>query len=141
MRLTKTQFLDSVELEIERIKKFATKEERRRLNIEDFNPRSGGYCIYGLLTGYCRNPRAIELIKECCTFVMYNKTSKWPKTFTAMRDGVTRKEETLKSNKEALNNTGYFSMLELYIVLNEGKQVNEDILAYLKGDSKTLNIT
>lgn len=49
------------------LKKYATPEELRRLNIENLNPLSVYECIYGQMTGSCNSKRALELIQKCCS--------------------------------------------------------------------------
>jgi hypothetical protein len=63
---TKKQFLADVTAEVKAIKKMATSKEIERLDFETFNPKLPRFCIYGQLTGYCRNKRANKLIKSCC---------------------------------------------------------------------------
>jgi hypothetical protein len=53
--------------ELTNIKAHATPEEWNRLvnNLDFMDAKSFSLCVYGLLTGNCFNPRAVELIKKC----------------------------------------------------------------------------
>lgn len=42
-----------------------TKEEKDRLNYKQLDGSSQENCVYGMLTGYCSTPRAIELFSIC----------------------------------------------------------------------------
>jgi hypothetical protein len=47
------------------IRKYATKEEMKRLNFARLCPTNQNLCVYGHLTGDCHNIRAIELLDKC----------------------------------------------------------------------------
>jgi hypothetical protein len=51
--------------EITNIKKHATKEQKKRLDLADFYPNSPKDCIYGQMTGNCNSAAALRLIRLC----------------------------------------------------------------------------
>lgn len=55
------QDLKRVILEAKKLRKFATAEERARLDVVLLYAASAHHCIYGQLTGYCYSDRAKEL--------------------------------------------------------------------------------
>lgn len=131
MRYTKKQFLDDVSKEAKKLKKLATPEEKDNLNFSRFNPNGRSNCIYGQMTGDCRNNRAIELIGKCC--IRYVKNP-WQleeiNNFTGLKKNINgTKNETPRS-------LTYFSLIEAYIFMNLAKR--ENLIAYLKGERKDL---
>lgn len=55
--------------EIENIKKFATEEEKNKLDIAVFDSTDRDRCIYGLMADGCRSDRAMALIQLCVNHV------------------------------------------------------------------------
>ena len=51
--------------EIENIRKYATKEEKGKLDAETFDGSMENTCVYGQMTGSCSSDRAKELIAKC----------------------------------------------------------------------------
>ena len=113
--------------EIEGIKKYATQQERDKLDIKFFNPKYKDACIYGLMTGNCYNDRAVELIKLCAQY-------------SYAVNNIGEEYKLLK----VMPRTGFFyygnfsprySLLELYIYKAQIETV-ERLMAYLKGESE-----
>lgn len=139
-KITKKQWLTEVKQEIDNIKKFATQEEITNLDIEDFDPNYYSRCVYGQMSGHCRNDRGIELIKSCC--IRYTK----PRDINSFESRIS---ETFEKSKEQINGTEvegigrgndivYFSALEHYILLKGSN--NKGVIKYLKGEQKTLKL-
>jgi hypothetical protein len=135
--ITKQQFLKDVAHEVRMLKKHATEDEIAKLNIDDLNPRKEKNCIYGLATGHCRSPRAIELIRRCCQRILHTDGQMdtiYKKTFADVKGYINGSNPNLISP----NNYKYLSSIEGYIVLKNAK--NENIIKYLKGETKTLTL-
>jgi hypothetical protein len=113
--------------EIENLKIYATYEEIGKLDFETFNPVHTKNCIYGQMTGDCFSPRAVELLDLCATPFSH---------FTSTWDSTEATEFRENRNPNKLGNV--FSTLEYYI--DNYSETNEQIIAYLKGDSKTIEL-
>ncbi len=142
MKITKKQFLADVMHEIDALKANADENEINKLNFENFDPISPSHCIYGQMTGNCCSPRAKELMDKCCIREL---------DLTKI-DGDINERDFIEV-KEMVNgaysgrtwrNDGngrsyyYLSSLEGYIQLGHSK--NKGIIAYLKGERKTLSL-
>ena len=135
MKYTKKQFFVDVAKEVESLKKNATKEEIERLNITTLMPSKKDSCIYGQMTGDCTTARAIELIGMSCQ--RYINTSSASKIRNNGIDFIQGNiNGTSIPRRRSGFDVGWFSTLEAYIVLPEAK--NKNIIAYLKGEKKTL---
>ena len=66
----KKQFLADVMHEINMLKLHTTKTEKNKLDFNTFDPEKPTRCIYGQITGDCRNRRSKELIDICCIRVI-----------------------------------------------------------------------
>jgi hypothetical protein len=47
------------------LRKYATQEEKYRLNADIIDPIHTNHCLYGQMTYNCESPRALELLKLC----------------------------------------------------------------------------
>lgn len=132
--MEKATFIEYVIAEIKAIRKYATKQEKSRLSIEDLNPLNPNTCIYGLMTNNCRSARAVILIRKCCKRVFGNHafmTSNLEKDNAQNITGASCeviKEERLE----------YLSSLEHYICFDSAK--NKEIIDYIKGNSEILTL-
>jgi hypothetical protein len=123
MKVGTEEYFLNVENEVRNIKKFATKEEIANLNSTKVFPLSNINCIYGQMTGYCFNERAVELIRQCCetqssfTRVSMTYANEMPPRYS-MRRGL--------------------SYLEHYI-FNYEKGI-PSVVFYLKGEVSTLKL-
>lgn len=129
----KADFLKDVAKEAKNIKKHATREEIDNLSIERLYGRSPTRCIYGMLTGHCRLSRAIDLINMCCP-IFFDKY-KVPEMDNGMRSISKAKNGSKNPNPTGLS---HFSAIESYIIQPWAKNAN--LIAYLKGETKTLNL-
>lgn len=140
------EFLSLVMQEIENIKLHATPDQINRLDFSTLHPESYNDCIYGQMTGFCRSPIAAELINACTPVVL-------------SVDGIKMNE--CGGNFENLDRIKMFkvsptgaplkiipvsyasrlSMLEVYIMTDKARgAVNENIIDYIKGTTKKLNL-
>jgi hypothetical protein len=138
-KITLAQFKQDVITELKLIKKNATAEEKDKLILSDFYPDSQGSCIYGLMAGYCRSERAMELIKLCCQRFVKNDIhyhiSQCEK-FSDIKQLINGK----KVNETHLKDIDYFSSLETFILVPKNKKYFESIFAFLKGETETINL-
>lgn len=139
-KITKKQLLQDVRTEIEFLKTKLTQKERERLNFRTFNSNERGSCIYGQISGDCRNERAKDLIQECCKRVWHQYKHSRSKgitpgsTFTEVRSLLNGglKPEMIRHNLD------FISALEGYIQLKGAK--NKEIIDYLKGKTEILSL-
>ncbi len=119
--------------EANNLKKYATKEELQRLNIELLVPKFQTACIYGQMTGDCYSPRASELIHKCAVpvaaqpsvFYLYpvrNWVRRWWRGITGYDRG----------------NYRLFTAIEAYITAPGAK--NHNLIKYLRGETQVLKI-
>jgi len=106
--------IEQVKQEIENIKKFATKEQKDRLNFRYFSPMIADKCIYGLMTGDCRSKESNLLISKCIDYKV--------------------EPRFMRCNLEHKNMT----QLELYIQLE--REYNKNIIEYIKGETNKLEL-
>lgn len=131
--MEKTQFFRSVEKEARNIKKFATEEEKQKLNFGRLAESQATQCYYGLMTGDCRQERAKKLMQQCCTVFFSN-----PATCI---EGLSIAE----NGKERIKKRDYsfyvvFSSLETFGLIYSGNKEAAKIIAFIKGERKTLKI-
>jgi hypothetical protein len=138
------QLKEDVRKEAKALRAHATEEERGRLKMSVFNPRTGGGCIYGLLSGYCHSDRAIELIQKCCVRFFRNNDllSISSEGFSGIKKRVVA--ELIESlAKHRGDGSGqimpeYYSAIETYILLPEARNAN--LIAYLRCETETLEL-
>jgi len=117
-------YLEIVETEIKLLKINATEEELENLDFYCLNPVSQNNCIYGQMTGYCENNRAVELINLCC---------KTELKFPLVGSPIPKKLERIKQS------FGAYSYLENFIF--RFPSCNEHIIDYLQGKVDVLEIS
>lgn len=110
--------------EINAIKKHATKEQIDKLNFKELRPSEYNNCIYGQMTGNCESKASLKLIRKCCTRTVDAIGDLFQGSYTASRSKRTNEN---------------FSLLERFIYMES--QNNEDIIAYLRGEKKELELT
>lgn len=137
------QLKDDVLTEANKIKQFATVEERSMLNFETLNPIKRQHCIYGQMTGDCDSVRAIELIEKCAARFVADSSLTYIRS-----EGFKRIQE--KINGTRVNNLqdkrssvwgphiAHSSMIEAYILLRDAN--NEGLIEYIKGESDTVEL-
>lgn len=143
-KITKKQFLADVMHEIDMLKLHASDGEKDRLNFHIFNPKHQRQCIYGQTTGDCESERAHELMDACCKRQMnmsggtdIGATDLSNKTFSGIAKFINGdyKGDTWQHGYRTYR---YLSVLEAYINLTGAK--NEQIIAYIKGETDTLKL-
>lgn len=116
-----------------KLKGHAKKRELKNLDSKYFNPEYPSTCIYGLITGNCFNHRASELIGKCA-----------PKMYVLKEDTKMKSAELNGSPKQVdleRRRTLHYSPIET-LIFNEwgGKDLGEKIIAFLKDETKTLEL-
>lgn len=143
MNYDQDQFIWEVINEAIALRQYATKEEREKLCFRLLNSMSQTNCIFGLMTGDCDSPRALELIQKCASRYVVDCN------FTAIKyDGFNRIKEHIngqyvenlseKRHNRFTNAEAYYATIEAYILLPNAK--NENLIAYLRGDIEELDI-
>jgi hypothetical protein len=131
--MTKAEFLKDVEHEVEMLKEHATNIELNKLDIAWLDPRKKSACIYGQMTGDCRNARAVDLIMICCKRVV--KNDRW-NSGGIFETAIVPNINGAPTAEHLGQDLNYYSTIESYIMLEDAK--NEHIIQYLKGEVKTL---
>jgi len=101
-----------------------TEEEKDRLNFSDLSPSQKSQCIYGLISGYCFNERASELINKSKINLNKGLTIK---AILRIGGGFT------SIDAESRRYYSLFSPLES-IIMNFDTSFNEKLINFLKGD-------
>ena len=126
---TKKELIKQVRIELDNIKKFATKKELAKLNYNNFNPSETSSCIYGLMTGSCRSKRALQLIDQCT-----KGNDAWIINNANIYE--TSEDPSIISNVCFIE---FGTALEKYIMLSRSiNRYNKAILKYLKGEKDTI---
>ncbi|MCE7039175.1 hypothetical protein [Dyadobacter sp. CY312] len=108
--------------EATKLKEHATAEEIGELNLDRLNPHFPDTCIYGQMTGWCYNERAIELLNLCAT------------PFSKMIvEYIPAEVEAFRVGSRVMS---CFSPIECYIFRNGSK--NETLIQFLKGEKDSL---
>lgn len=133
--MTREELCKLVLLEANNIKKSCTAEEILKLDINLLCPLDEFRCIYGQMTGSCHNRRTTELVKDLPVY--------FENVFDYYQVGDITVNETLKREVNFSVNLStmlkeVFSPIEVYISLPESD--NENLINYIKGTSKELNI-
>lgn len=143
--MDKNDFLEDVRQEIENIKKYATKEEKKKLDSFYFDPEDPNKCIYGLMTGYCRNDRAKFLISKCCVSIIENSfyanlNIEYLKVDVRGDNELLIDAKSCRLDSKDDNHDGlwYISSLEQYIMRSEAN--NDQIISYIKGETDSLEL-
>lgn len=123
------------------INKYATEAEIKKLVISTLEPDSFYSCIYGSMTGDCRNDRAIELITNCTVIVVNSKFVFDKETKDYSIDGGDLELESkdtcaIDTRNQYSNKINCFSPIETAILRN--KSIIPKIIKVIKGKSKTL---
>lgn len=107
--------------EVTKLKSSILPKEKKNLDINDLDPKTGKSCFYGQLTSSCGSPRSIELLMLCAvpysTFI-----SNFQPPQSQFADNWIRP----------------FSALEYYCAQPGAN--NEIIIKYLKGEVQKLEI-
>lgn len=118
-----------VKVEAKNLKKFATKKELNKLNIETFDAKQGGSCIYGQMTGSCYSHRASSLIRKCATRIFLTDYNETENILSRKLDGSPKRK----------SRSYFWSPIEVF-VYGRGDRTNKKIISYLKNETKTLSI-
>lgn len=130
--ISKEEFLADVRAEVEALKRHAFKTEIKRLNLSFFNPSSMYNCIYGQMTGSCKNNRAKKLMGLACKRVAHHGAEKYEKAkFNKVSKYINGEYKAQMWLPNSGRNFDYLSLLETYILLKGAKP--ENIIKYLKG--------
>lgn len=113
------------------LKEFATKEELNKLDFNELDPAHVNKCVYGQMTGNCTSERAIALIEQCALRV-YEQVD-YPHQSTKLNGSPVGLRRTWA-------NMAYYSPIEVWIDRNI-PEFNKNLIAYLKGEKKTLRAT
>ena len=129
--MDKTKLVSLVKAEAKLLKKFATIKQINKLDKESLNANSVWECIYGQMTGNCFGNAATELIKLSCKKVYYKNENR-------KISGNLSRGNILTMDREL-----YWSPIEVFIDqdVNTINGNNTALIAYLKGETKTLKFT
>jgi len=117
-----------VKAEAASLVKRATDKEKSNLSFEQLNTNRHDSCIYGQMTGSCFSDRAENLITASCKRV-----------YSHVGDGSRVRG---RLNGEPKNRNVYWSPIEVFIDkdYNKANGNNERLIAYIKGETKTLKL-
>ncbi len=125
--MTKKYFKEQTIKELKALKKYATKKELSKLDFITFHPGKNKSCLYGQMTGHCRNKRAMNLIDKCCDF----------KLDESLLNSVIEKRIPIDGGPR-MGTKLYYSFLEIHIM--KYRNHNKNILAWLKGETSKFPI-
>lgn len=121
--MKKSEFLLEVKAELDNIKSKATQEEISRLDFKDFNHTFSDKCIYGQMTGWCSNDRAIELS---------------PKVYKSISKKIINRYLPFSQQSMSTKYQSY-TALEKYLFMVK-ISMHEKIISYLKGEIDTIEL-
>lgn len=132
--MTREELCKLVLLEADNIKKNCTEEEISELDFEFLDPSHPRKCIYGQMTGSCFSKRTLELVKELPTHFeyLYDFDREDVQLDEVLNVATSFRFDPIEEHKLV------FSPIEVYITLPEAD--NENLINYIKGISKELNI-
>lgn len=124
-----------VKEEAKKLRIYATKEEIERLDSATLDADKVSMCVYGQMTGNCKNERSMKLIHKCCHRVYSSGC-----LYTISDSKLNGKPDLLVDPLRRL--TTYVSPIEKFILYNKNKnnaQNNNILIDYLKGNTNELN--
>lgn len=121
------EFKKEVKREMDLIILHQTKEKINKLDFSELDSSDSNLCIYGQMEGCCDYQSAIDLFSKTCRF-MYRCLD-----YLYDLEEIDTKLNYKESIKEFC-----FSPLEVYIYQAGAK--NEDVIKYLKGEIKTIEL-
>jgi len=132
------ELIPLVKEETDKIKRFATEEEIAKLDEKKVNGSSRKSCVYGLMTGHCNSPRALELIALCCERVYVGNGSGTIDTLNGHPSEIEVKDPmNLYFGRDGL----YLSPIEQIIFPdNLGIPAGKRIIQYIKGNTPELKL-
>lgn len=140
-------YVQNVKLELFKLKSSLTQQERDNLDFSKFNPKYPNKCIYGQISGHCRDKRAVSLIVDCCPFYLEDKNIGKEDYEESMIDDLEQKNFLLNSINGKPDDFvtdkydyQYYSLLEGYIVLHKNEDIIKQIFAYLKNETDELEL-
>lgn len=135
------QLKEDVKKEAEALRVHATQEERAKLDYGNLYPAYGSYDVYGQMTGHCYSMRAAKLMYKCAKRFFKNDllttTSNYSSVEIIIENMVGEKVENLIKERTKVKSPHY-SAIEAYTLLPEAENAN--LIAYLKGETDTLNL-
>lgn len=136
MNYTEEEFYKDVAREAELLRDNATEEEKNLLSFRKLEPQRFGGCIYGQMTGDCRNSRAVKLIALCCPRFIKNPMKRRWDDFSVVKANVNGTERSCVTGRRRTASIEYFSSIESYILLPTAKNYN--LIDYIKGKTEKL---
>lgn len=144
---------EAVLAEIIAIRKFATDEEKLKLEASHIRPRLATKCVYGQMTGRCDSARSKALISKCCermidfylqpgmngSDTLTRMTTAESEVFLNGAPEVDRMfNVTLSDDQDFWRNYRYLSALEGYICMKDANI--EGIVNYIQGKVETIEL-
>jgi len=132
-KMISRELVKEVHTEARKLRKAATEKELRNLDFSELRVLSPSRCIYGQMTGDCFSSRAEGLIQQCAKHVI--------DTHSSIISEVTcelKAVDPSQIHQENKYGRYLFSPIEVYIG-NDGAD-NRQLIAFLKGERKTLNL-
>lgn len=138
--MDRKELIEAVKVEAANLRKYATKEELNRLDLQSFNPKEEHFCIYGQMTGSCWSARASNLIKSSapvCLGEIQGGHKLEIKALNYTPDDWESYDGTCKDYT-----CRHWSPIESYIwdEDNSQKLQNKKLISYLKGETNELNL-
>lgn len=133
---TKEQFYQDVLTEATALRDLSTPEEKEKLDYIRLLPSNREKCIYGLMTGSCNSPRAIELMQKCCPQYFHNETNL--DTIDLVLAHVDGKDSEEVSHRSGSTVIYRFSSIEAYILIDDTNR--SGLIDYIKGETSAVNL-
>lgn len=129
--------IDLAKREAKSLRTLLMPSEKAKLNFDNLNAFSQHNCIYGLATGNCNSLRAQELIQASCQRVYSVKQVMESSLKEAKLNG--KPIIILDKQDKERRDCQWMSSLEL-LIMEEDYENNKNLLNYIKGVKKTLQI-
>jgi hypothetical protein len=142
MEYNLSNLITDVKKEATALKANATSQELGRLNLSSLDSDNQINCIYGQMTGLCRNARASELIWKCCPRYFRNRhdvdiRKDVQKILPLMVKETIRGIEHLDAFMEDRLHLYHLSAIETYILLPNANK--KHLIDFLKGEVDDIN--
>ena len=136
--ISKKEFLVKVEVELRYIRRKATRVEINRLDFKTFNERTKTNCIYGQMTGYCWNDRAMRLksaVSHLCAYLCKNEENECQLNYKIDKQGYSFLEHYLFYSSDKQHKKIYDFLIwkhkgDLNLEFDGVQLTNEDTLCF-----------
>ncbi len=109
-----------------KLRKYASNEEKARLNPNTVTGTSQTQCLYGQMTGYCHSTQSIALLAKCA--VPFIESGNW----RGPKPPLIKGKKRFSRSKRGQFQKSYFSVIEFYLVVQKDESKIHDLINLIK---------